>query len=223
MTYLQPLAILLQEEESLFATYLQPLPPTILLQEEESFCNLFASAEDSSAEGGLPGDSSREDVNKSFMPNTAEMLSFQLLLSQLLMVIGPPAKAIKCLESSFLNATDIYEFWLAVFEEVSKKNTVKLPVAVLEKIHHLCNYCFSQTINKAPSDILVTTFFLVPGASQKFTYLATHNTAADDRNADILKYINPLSITPIKIHCDKVSGLAASASVDANNLKNRTL
>ncbi|KAG0701935.1 hypothetical protein DFH29DRAFT_761202, partial [Suillus ampliporus] len=101
----------------------------------------------------------------SFMPDTAETLSFQLLLSQLLAVIGPPAKAIKCMESSFANAADVYEFWLAVqaaFEEVSKKNTVKLPVAVLEKIRHLCNCCFNQTINEAPSDIFVTAFFLVP-------------------------------------------------------------
>ncbi|KAG1787329.1 uncharacterized protein HD556DRAFT_1409571 [Suillus plorans] len=148
------------------------------------------------------------DVNESFMPDTAETLSFQLLLSQLLAVIGPPAKAIKCMESSFANAADVYEFWLAVqaaFEEVSKKNTVKLPVAVLEKIRRLCNYRFNQTINEAPSDIFVTAFFLVPA----------------NRNADILKHINPLSIVPITIHRDTISGLVASTSVNANT--NQTL
>ncbi|KAG2071444.1 hypothetical protein BDR04DRAFT_1117646 [Suillus decipiens] len=88
-----------------------------------------------------------------------------LLLSQLLAVIGSPAKTIKCLESSFLNAANILQ---AAFEEVSKKNTVKPPVAVLKKIHHLCNYHFNQTINEAPSDIFVTAFFLVPDTSQKF-------------------------------------------------------
>lgn len=159
------------------------------------------------------------------MPDTAETFSFQLLLSQLLSVIGPPAKAIKCLESSFSNAADIYEFWLAVqaaFEDVSKKNSAKLPVAVLEKIRRLCNYRFNQTINEAPSDIFVTAFFLVPGASLvKFMCRATHDTATDNRNADILKHINPLSIAPIKIHRDSVSGLAASTSVDTS--KNRTL
>ncbi|KAG1764577.1 hypothetical protein EV702DRAFT_1204959 [Suillus placidus] len=141
------------------------------------------------------------------MPDTAETLSFQLLLSQLLAVIGPPAKAIKCMESSFANAADIYEFWLAVqamFEEVRKKNTVKLPVSVLEKIRRLCNYRFNQTINEAPSDIFVTAFFLVPA----------------NRNADILKHINLLSIAPIRIHRDTISGVA-SVSIDANN--NRTL
>ncbi|KAG2090279.1 hypothetical protein BD769DRAFT_1371703, partial [Suillus cothurnatus] len=51
-----------------------------------------------------------QDVNESFIPDTAETWSFQLLLSQLLAVIGPPAMAIKCLESSFSNAADIYVF-----------------------------------------------------------------------------------------------------------------
>ncbi|KAG1838860.1 hypothetical protein DFJ58DRAFT_845902 [Suillus subalutaceus] len=43
-----------------------------------------------------------------------------------------PTKAIKYLEPSFSNAANIYE-------EVSKKNMVKLPVTVLEKIFHLCS------------------------------------------------------------------------------------
>lgn len=159
------------------------------------------------------------------MPDTAETLSFQLLLSQLLAVIGPPAKAIKCMESSFANAADVYEFWLAVqaaFEEVSKKNTVKLPVAVLEKIRRLCNYRFNQTINEAPLDIFVTAFFLVPGEFRgKFMFRATCDTPTANRNADILKHINPLSIVPITIHRDTISGLVASTSVNANT--NQTL
>jgi len=56
------------------------------------------------------------------MPNTVETLSFQLNLQQLLAVIGPPAKATKCLESSFATAADVFEFWLAVqaaFEELT--------------------------------------------------------------------------------------------------------
>ena len=102
------------------------------------------------------------------MPNTAETLSFQLNLQQLLAVIGPPAKATKCLESSFATAADVFEFWLAVqaaFEELSKKNSTQLPVHVLEKVQHLRNYCFNQIINAAPSDIWVTAFFLTPGVS----------------------------------------------------------
>ena len=110
-------------------------------------------------------------MNDSFIPETAETLSFQLLLSQLLAVIGPPAKATKCLESSFSNAADVYEFWLAVqaaFLDVSQKNSVKLPTSVLEKIRRLCNYRFNQMINEGPSDIFITAYFLVPSESRTF-------------------------------------------------------
>lgn len=108
---------------------------------------------------------SLKDVNDSFRPDTAETLSFQLTLQQLLAVTGPPAKATRCLEAAFANAADIYMFWLAVqasFAELSKKNLIKLPNHVLEKIRKLCNYRFNQMINAGPSDIFVAAFFLVP-------------------------------------------------------------
>lgn len=100
------------------------------------------------------------------MPETAETLKFKLGLSQLLAVTGPPAKATKCLEAAFTMAADVFEFWLAIqaaFKDVTKKNHIAIPGDVLEKIQHLCNYRFNQIINEAPSNIWVTTFFLVPG------------------------------------------------------------
>jgi hypothetical protein len=107
-------------------------------------------------------------VNDSLVPDTAETLTFQLALQQLLAVIGPPAKATKCLESSFANAADIYIFWLAVqstFADHCVKNVVKLPSKVLEDVRQLCNYRFNQTINEGPSDIFIAAFFLVPSTS----------------------------------------------------------
>jgi len=100
------------------------------------------------------------------MPETAETLKFQLGLSQLLAVTGPPAKATKCLEAAFTTAADVFEFWLAIqaaFKEVTNKNHIAIPCNVLERIRRLCNYRFNQIINEAPSDIWVATFFLVPG------------------------------------------------------------
>ncbi|KIM56279.1 hypothetical protein SCLCIDRAFT_29720 [Scleroderma citrinum Foug A] len=147
------------------------------------------------------------DVNESFIPDTLETLSFQGKLQQLLAVIGPPAKATKCLESSFATAADVFEFWLAVqatFEELLKKNAVGLPTHVLEKIRRLCNYRFDQIINSAPSDIWITTFFLIP----------------TNRDSAILKNINPLSITPIQIH-RTASGLSATSTADSNKTLSR--
>ena len=71
----------------------------------------------------------------------------------------------KCLELSFATAADVFEFWLVVqatFEELLKKNAVGLLTHVFVKIWHLCNYCFDQIINSTPSDIWITTFFLIP-------------------------------------------------------------
>ncbi|KAG2112346.1 uncharacterized protein F5147DRAFT_744584 [Suillus discolor] len=137
------------------------------------------------------------DVNDSFMPDMHESLEFQLLLSQLLAVTGPPAKATKCLESSFATAANVYAFWLALF----KKNVIKLPVHVLEKIHRLSNYRFNQTINSAPSDTFIVAFFLIP-----------HTYAA------ILKNINPLALTLIHIHH---ANLSASIMADDNVILQR--
>ena len=106
------------------------------------------------------------------MPDTHESLEFQLRLSQLLAVTGPPSKATKCLESSFATAADVYVFWLAVqasFEELFTKNAIKLPPHVSEKIRRLSNYRFNQTINGAPSDTFIVAFFLIPR-----TYTAIH-------------------------------------------------
>ncbi|KAH7918579.1 hypothetical protein BV22DRAFT_977380, partial [Leucogyrophana mollusca] len=106
-----------------------------------------------------------QDVQDSFMPDTAATLQFQSALLQLLAVIGPPAKATKCLESAFSNIADVFVFWLAVqasFEEILKKNTSSLSVAVLEKIRCLFNYRFNQSINDVPTDVFVTAFFLDP-------------------------------------------------------------
>ncbi|KIO12119.1 hypothetical protein M404DRAFT_125129 [Pisolithus tinctorius Marx 270] len=126
------------------------------------------------------------DVNESFMPDAAETLAFQLLLQQLLAVIGPPAKATKCLESAFANAADVYIYWLAVqasFVEICKKNSTKLPNYVLEQVRQLCNYRFNQMINEAPSNIFITAFYLTPS----------------NRDSGILKHINPLAIPTIRI------------------------
>ncbi|KAI6143942.1 hypothetical protein BKA82DRAFT_4017174 [Pisolithus tinctorius] len=128
------------------------------------------------------------DVNESFMPDAAETLAFQLLLQQLLAVIGPPAKATKCLESAFANAADVYIYWLAVqasFVEICKKNSTKLPNYVLEQVRQLCNYRFNQMINEAPSNIFITAFYLTPKLG--------------NRDSGILKHINPLAIPTIRI------------------------
>lgn len=87
-------------------------------------------------------------------------------MDQLLLVIGPIAKSIKCLEASHSTVADIYMFWLAIMatlEDHITSDKLGLPLHVLEQIRRLCNWRFDYMINKAPSDIFITGFFLVPG------------------------------------------------------------
>ncbi|KAJ8581743.1 hypothetical protein M405DRAFT_868401 [Rhizopogon salebrosus TDB-379] len=125
-------------------------------------------------------------------------------ICQLLAVTAPPFKATKCLESSFATAADVYVFWLAVqasFEELFKKNAIKLPPHVSEKIlvHQLSNYCFNQTINGAPSDTFIVAFFLIPQTGY--------------RDAASLKNINLPALAPICIHHSDLI-----ASIDDNDI-----
>lgn len=99
------------------------------------------------------------------MPETMSSTEFEMKLRQLLLVIGPPAKSITCLESAHSTVADVYVFWLAVMaslNELIESDALGLPIAVIEKIRRLCNYRFDQMINDGPSDIFVAGFFLDP-------------------------------------------------------------
>ncbi|KII84265.1 hypothetical protein PLICRDRAFT_358654 [Plicaturopsis crispa FD-325 SS-3] len=130
------------------------------------------------------------DVNSSFKPGTRKSKAFEHDLEQLLMVIGPIAKSIKCLESSHSTVADVYLFWLAIMASIESlivEDKLDLPNPVIEHIRRLCNYRFDKMINQAPSDIFITGFFLVPRY----------------RDAKILKQINPLAINPISLSLGK--------------------
>jgi hypothetical protein len=94
--------------------------------------------------------------------------TFEHELEQLLLIIRPVAKSIKCLESSHATASDVYVFWLAVMaslEDLILGDKLDLPMHLVERIRRLCNYRFDKMINEGPSDIFVTAFFLDPRAS----------------------------------------------------------
>ena len=58
---------------------------------------------------------------------------FESNLDQLLLVIGPIAKSIKCLEASHSTVADVYMFWLAIMaslEDLIKNDKLDLPLEV---------------------------------------------------------------------------------------------
>lgn len=74
-------------------------------------------------------------------------------LEQLVAVLEPIARAVKCLESSHLTPADVYLFWLAILatlEELFEKNDdpvvgVHLPQAVIDDIRKLVNACWLES------------------------------------------------------------------------------
>jgi hypothetical protein len=129
---------------------------------------------------------------------------FESDLDQLLFVIGPIAKSIKCLEASHSTVADVYMFWLAIMaslEDLIKNDKLDLPLEVIKQIWRLWNWRFDKMINAAPSDIFVTGFFLVPRASSSvWFYMLNLIINKGFRDADILKNVNPLAIQPVTIH-----------------------
>lgn len=113
-------------------------------------------------------------VNAKFVPDTRSTRMFENDLGQLLLVIGPIAKSIKCLESSHATASDVYLFWLAAMaslEDLIRNDKLDAPFTVIERIRRLCNYRFDKMINEGPSDIFITGFFLDPRALPDFNIL----------------------------------------------------
>lgn len=108
-----------------------------------------------------------QDHHAKFKPDTIATKTFEHDLEQLLLVIGPIAKSIKCLESSHSTVADVYLFWLAIMaslEDLIENDKLALSMPVIEKIRRLCNWRFNKMINDSPSDIFITGFFLVPRA-----------------------------------------------------------
>jgi hypothetical protein len=72
-----------------------------------------------------------------FKPGIIATKTLKHNLEQLLLVIDPTAKSIKCLESSYSTIADIYLFWLAIMaslEYLIKNDKLALPMPVIEKI-----------------------------------------------------------------------------------------
>jgi hypothetical protein len=101
------------------------------------------------------------------LAGSADILQLELDLVKLMDVIGPFAKAIKCLESAHATAADVYLFWLAVVAQLErlflkKPSPATLPNWVREQIRAVTNQRFDGMINDAPTDIYVAAFFLDP-------------------------------------------------------------
>jgi len=107
-----------------------------------------------------------QEYNAKFIPDTRTTREYEQELGDLLLVIGPIAKSILCLEAAHSTVADVFIFFVAFMAEIDdliKRDKLDLPLPVIEQVRRLCNWRFNKMINEAPSDIFVTGFFLVPG------------------------------------------------------------
>ncbi|KAF9501095.1 hypothetical protein BDN71DRAFT_1479683 [Pleurotus eryngii] len=137
------------------------------------------------------------EVNNKFMPNLALTICFKMDLQQFLSITEPLVKSITYLESTHATPADVYLFWLAIMAHMNNilKSEIEVPNSVAEKIQHLCNNQFSQSINNGPSNIFVTAFFLNP---QLLLMVLAHQGYQD---ANVLKgaKLNPLAVNSVRI------------------------
>jgi hypothetical protein len=78
-----------------------------------------------------------QDHHAKFKPDTIATKTFKYDLEQLLLVIGPIAKSIKCLESSHSTVADVYLFWLAIvasLEDLIENDKLALSMPVIKRI-----------------------------------------------------------------------------------------
>lgn len=114
-------------------------------------------------------------------------MEFKRVLTELVNVLEPLARALLCLESTQSTLGDVYFFWLAALavlnQHFSSKNS-RLSNSDKLRLQAMIYRRFNETINEAPTDIYVTAFFLDPRKllviywTIMLTYYVGYRTAA---------------------------------------------
>ncbi|KAL7284543.1 hypothetical protein ACG7TL_001835 [Trametes sanguinea] len=126
-----------------------------------------------------------KDVNVMYL-STSPAWRFAAELEELVAVLEPIAKSIKCLESTHSTVSDVYLFWLACTAntyDLITQDGVSIPEAVKSDIRSAMNARWKQMIEDAPHDVYHTGFVLDP----RF------------RGHNLINDLNPLILKKIKI------------------------
>ncbi|KAF7310297.1 DUF659 domain-containing protein [Mycena indigotica] len=109
-----------------------------------------------------------EELSKlAWMRSLPEILTFEMHLKQLISVLEPIARAIKCLESSHTTVGDVWKFYVAitaVLKTVFEENVVGIPVSVQQEIRGAVNARVEQMLGC--NSVYLTGFFLDPDLVQ---------------------------------------------------------
>ncbi|QRV96938.1 hypothetical protein RhiJN_24957 [Ceratobasidium sp. AG-Ba] len=123
--------------------------------------------------------------------NQFAAFEFKAMLTELVRILEPLARALLCFESTHSTISHIYYFWLAALALLNRYFSSKSSGQLLtaqDKSHlqAIIFYRFSEAINEAPTDAYVTGFFLNPRFRTIPIYIdssdihAPHSTVAFD-------------------------------------------
>lgn len=87
------------------------------------------------------------------------------MLTELVNILEPLARALLCLESTQGTLADVYFFWLAALASLNQhfnsKNSL-LSADDKSRLQSIVCRRFNEAINEAPTDMYATAFFLDP-------------------------------------------------------------
>lgn len=93
--------------------------------------------------------------------------NFVLELQQLLAILEPIARAIKCLEGLQVTVGDIWKFYVAITAVLqdlfTNDNTLSIPQEVRDEVSTIINARYDQMIHGPSGDLFLSGFFLDPG------------------------------------------------------------
>lgn len=110
----------------------------------------------------------QERKTYSFLRSASQYIVYDLHLRQLLAVLLPFAKSLKCLESSIIHPGHVYLFWLAAIATVQdifdrNEETLEIPDDVIRQIVHIIDTRFEAMCEGPENAVYKTALFLDPG------------------------------------------------------------
>ncbi|KAJ6608435.1 hypothetical protein B0H10DRAFT_1815777, partial [Mycena sp. CBHHK59/15] len=94
--------------------------------------------------------------------------TFVLELQQLVSILEPIARAIKCLEGLEVTVGDIWQFYVAitaVLHDLLTEDSLSIPKEVQDEVSTIVNKRYDEMIHGPSSDLCLSGFFLDPGMS----------------------------------------------------------
>lgn len=103
------------------------------------------------------------------MINKQQIARTELCIEQMVKILEPFARAVKCLESTQSTVADVYLFWLAVvatlhdyFCNNANADGLQLPEEVIDDIRQIVNHRWREMTEKAGKGVYVAGLFLDP-------------------------------------------------------------